>query len=462
MAARFMPTEEFWAALRSGASILVASRAVGVSPVCGYRWLADAGGWAGLGLPAPGHGRLEASVSARLRPLFWAELRKGAGVRAAAAAAGVSDVTGYRWFQQAGGVRPPTVNPEVEAQITPGHGMVTFTERCRVEDLLNLHYKPSRIADLLGRPRSTITREIARGTDQVDGSYRARIGQSKVEQRRHRAGARPRLVPGTRLFDEVVERLVAKHSPEQISQRLRLDFPADPEMRVSHETIYQALYVRPKGELAREVEQRLGEAKALRTGRVQRRHQGRQLRPKLKDMSSIHDRPAEADDRLMPGHWEGDLIIGAHGKSAIGTLVERTTRFVLLLHLPDDHTAQTVAKAMTAKITELPEQLKRSLTWDQGSEMALHTKITAETGIPVYFCDPHSPWQRGTNENTNGLLRQYFPKGADLSFYGPGLLDQVAAELNTRPRKTLEWATPAEALQRLLSNDDDQSVASTA
>jgi len=181
-------------------------------------------------------------------------------------------------------------------------------------------------------------------------------------------------------------------------------------------------------------------------------------------MSSIHDRPAEADDRLVPGHWEGDLILGTACKSAIGTLAERTTRFTLLLHLPGDHTAETVAKAMMAKIAELPDQLCRSLTWDQGSEMALHTTITAETGIPVYFCEPHSPWQRGTNENTNGLLRQYFPKGADLSFYGPGLLDQVAAELNARPRKTLDWATPAEALQQLFSNDDQdhQSVASTA
>jgi IS30 family transposase len=344
--------------------------------------------------------------------------------------------------------------------------VLTFTERCQIEELLDHdkdHYKPGRIADLLGRPRSTITREIARGTDRVDGTYRARIGQSRIEENRRRAGAPPRLVAGTRLFDEVVERLVRKHSPEQISARLRLDFPDDPEMRVSHETIYQALYVRPKGELAKRVQAELGSGKAaLRSGHVQRQHQGRQSRPKLKDMSSIHDRPAEADDRLVPGHWEGDLIIGAHGKSAIGTLVERTTRFTLLLHLPGDHTAATVAQAMTAKIGQLPEQLRRSLTWDQGSEMALHTKITSGTGIPVYFCDPHTPWQRGTNENTNGLLRQYFPKGTDLSFYGPGLLDQAAAELNARPRKTLDWLTPAEALQRLLSNDDEQPVASTA
>ena len=181
----------------------------------------------------------------------------------------------------------------------------------------------------------------------------------------------------------------------------------------------------------------------------------------MKGMVNIADRPPEAEDRAVPGHWEGDLIIGAHSQSAIGTLVERTTGFVLLLHLLGDHTAATVADAMTAAMTRLPEQLWRSLTWDQGSEMALHTQITEQTGLPIYFCDPHSPWQRGSNENTNGLLRQYFPKSTDLSFYGPGMLDQVAAELNARPRKRHGFATPAEMLERLLS-EPTESVASTA
>ena len=226
-------------------------------------------------------------------------------------------------------------------------------------------------------------------------------------------------------------------------------------MWVSHETIYQALYVRPKSELAKQVKE------ALRTGRVRRKPQGRQPQPKLKGMITIAERPAEAADRVVPGHWEGDLILGAGCRSAIGTLVERVTGFVLLLHLPHDHTAATVADAMSAAIGRLPEQLRRSLTWDQGSEMALHTKITEETGLPIYFCDPHSPWQRGTNENTNGLLRQYLPKSTDLSFYGPGLLDQIAAELNARSRKRLGFETPAEALQRLLSQPPE-SVASTA
>jgi transposase, IS30 family len=253
----------------------------------------------------------------------------------------------------------------------------------------------------------------------------------------------------------VVQRLTRRHSPEQIAGRLKRDFPDDPEMWVSHETIYQALYVRPKSELAKQV------AEALRTGRTRRKPQGRQSQPKLKGMVNISERPAEAADRAVPGHWEGDLILGAGCQSAIGTLVERSTGFVLLLHLPEDHTAAAVSDAMSAAIGRLPEQLRRSLAWDQGSEMALHTKITAETGMPIYFCDPHSPWQRGTNENTNGLLRQYFPKGTDLSFYGPGLLDQVAAELNARPRKRLNYETPAEALERLLSEPTER-VASTA
>ena len=243
------------------------------------------------------------------------------------------------------------------------------------------------------------------------------------------------------------DRLQHNHSPEQISRRLREDFPDDPEMRVSHETIYQSLYVQGRGALTREL------TRHLRTGRTLRKPRRRAdlRRGGIRDAVGISARPAEVEDRAVPGHWEGDLILGGTGTgSAIGTLVERATRFVLLLHLPDGHGALAVQNAMIDKITELPEQLRRTLTWDRGTEMANHAAIAAATDLDIYFCDPHSPWQRGSNENTNGLLRQYFPKGSDLSVYGPGYLDYVAAELNNRPRKTLNWRTPAEALDALL------------
>jgi IS30 family transposase len=456
--ARVVAPEEFWVGLRSGASVLAAARSVGVSASTGYRWLHEVGGPDALGLQGrrvrrPWGGRMSEEVRGR----FWAELGRGSSVAAAARAAGVTRVTGLSWLAEAEGVRPRVANAELEARVDLGRGMLSFTDRCRIEELDRIGYRPGRIAVLLGRARSTITRELARGqltTSAGHRHYRARRGQDEVDAARRRAGRPAKLEPATALFDEVVRRLRQRHSPEQVAARLRRDFPDDAEMWVSHETIDQALYVRPKSELARQVGQ------TLRTGRTRRQPQGRQQRPKFPNMVNISERPAEADDRAVPGHWEGDLILGASGRSAIGTLVERCTGFVILLHLPDDHTAATVAAAMSAAIGRLPEQLRRSLAWDQGSEMALHTTITAETGMPVYFCDPHSPWQRGTNENTNGLLRQYFPKSSDLSFYGPGLLDEVAAELNSRPRKRLGWDTPAEALERLLS--DPSPVASTA
>ena len=453
---RLVAPEEFWIELRAGASVATASQASGVSYYTGYRWLAEAGGPDALGLERTRVGRpWGGRKSEEVRDVFWAGLRRGATITAAARAAGVARQTGAAWLIEAGGVRPGVINPELEAAVTSGSGSLSFTDRCRIEDLVKVGYSPARIADLVGRHRSTITRELARGRPHGQTRYRAVSAQNRVDQNRRRAGRPAKLVPASRLVAEVVERLAQRHSPEQIAGRLKRDFPDNPEMWVSHETIYQALYVRPKSELAKQVKE------ALRTGRVRRKPQGRQPQPKLKGMINIAERPAEAADRVVPGHWEGDLILGAGCRSAIGTLVERVTGFVLLLHLPDDHTATTVADAMSATIGRLPEQLRRSLTWDQGSEMALHTKITEETGLPIYFCDPHSPWQRGTNENTNGLLRQYLPKSTDLSFYGPGMLDQVAAELNARPRKRLGFETPAEALQRLLSQPPE-SVASTA
>jgi IS30 family transposase len=245
----------------------------------------------------------------------------------------------------------------------------------------------------------------------------------------------------------MVEAQLAKFwSPEEISAWLARAYPDDAEMRVSHETIYQSIYVQGRGALRREL------AACLRTGRALRkpRRTAAERRGRIPDMVNISERPAEAGDRAVPGHWEGDLIIGTRN-SAIGTLVERSTRFVLLLHLPAGHGADAVAAAMTGAMGTLPAQLRRSLTWDQGHEMAMHAKIAVDTGLEIYFCDPHSPWQRGSNENTNGLLRQYFPKGTNLAVHSREHLEAVAAELNSRPRKTLGWHTPAEALDEFLA-----------
>jgi IS30 family transposase len=372
--------------------------------------------------------------------------------------AGVSEPASKRWIKKAGYVPRTTecltiVDPVDHA--IPPRGPLAFVERCRLEELLEQGYCAAKAAGFLGRHRSTISRELKRGLTM--SGYRAWAGQAHAEEQAKRPKLRTlQLYPA--LWMVVLQGLHQRHSPQQIAGRLRRQFPEDPEMWVSHETIYQALYLLPRGELAREVKA------ALRAGRIVRKPQGRtssETRGKIKDMVSISERPAEVADRAIPGHWEGDLIIGADGASQIGTLVERTTGFVVLLHLPGDRTAETVAAAMTAKIPEIPAVLRLSLTWDQGKEMALHTKITEATGLPIFFADPRSPWQRATNENTNGLLRQYFPKGTDLAFYGPGWLDNVAAELNARPRKRLGYSTPAEELERLLS-DPATFVAVTA
>ncbi len=441
--------ERFLEAVNSGLSPTAAATVAGVHGATGRAWAKAAGYHTN-----PKHYGIRYSQATR--DVFWEAMHSGATVTEAAVAAGVSEHTGRRWVDQAGYVpRTPAPLADTEPDPSPPKGPMSFIERCRLEDLLESKCTPARAAGLLGRHRDTIRRERDRG-ETVSG-YRARVGQDCAEANLKRPKPR-HLEDRPALLAEVVARLKQRHSPEQIAGRLREDFPDDPEMWVSHETIYQALYVQPRGELAQLVKT------ALRTGRAQRKPQGRKEtgRGKLKGMINISERPAEADDRAVPGHWEGDLIIGSTASgSAIGTLVERTTGFVVLLHLPGDRTAPTLADAMSAKVPEIPEILRRSLTWDQGSEMALHTKITEATGLPIYFCDPHSPWQRGTNENTNGLLRQYFPKGTDLSFYGPGWLDQVATELNARPRKRLGWRTPAEELDRLLS-DPSTFVAATA
>ncbi len=421
------------------------------------------------------------------RQRFWAAIARGRSSEDAAAEAGVSAAVGVRWFREGGGMP--------SASLAPLSGRyLSFVEREEIAILGARGRGVREIARQLGRSPSTISRELRRNAATRSGSleYRASTAQWHADRR----GRRPkpaRLAVNAELRQYVQDRLAGavqrpdgivvagpmvswggrRHgrrqdrrwarswSPEQISARLRLDFPDDESMRVSHEAIYQSLYVQGRGALRREL------TACLRTGRALRVPRARTRRGKsfVTDQVLISERPAEADDRAVPGHWEGDLILGL-GSSAIGTLVERSTRFTMLLHLPPmpghdgprvkngpaltGHGAEAVGDAIAAAVTTLPEQLRRSLTWDQGAEMANHTQLRIQTGLPVYFCDPQSPWQRATNENTNGLLRQYFPKGTDLARHSAEDLAAVAATLNSRPRKTLDWRTPAEALDEHL------------
>jgi IS30 family transposase len=300
------------------------------------------------------------------------------------------------------------------------------------------------IAGRLERAPSTVTREVNAngGRDEYRG-WRAHRRASDLARRPKVA----KLAGCPRLRAQVETWLEEElWSPTQISAQLRVEFPDDPMMRVAPETIYQSLYVQGRGALRKEL------VACLRTGRAIRRNRSRiDRRGRIPDMVMISERPAEIEDRAVPGHWEGDLIIGKDSASAVGTLVERSTRYVMLLHLDGDHTAETVRTAMTAKIKTLPDHLTRSITWDQGREMAQHTEFTIDTGIDVYFCDPHSPWQRGSNENTNGLLRQWMPKGTDLSLFTEADLDVIAYKLNNRPRQTLEWMKPSRALADLVA-----------
>ncbi len=379
--------------------------------------------------------------------MFWKRVAEGLSVVDAGAVAGVSRSTAQRLFARSGGVIPTQRRPHR----APGEGgRLTLAEREEIACARAAGAGIRQIARILGRDPGTISRELRRNAG-YRGVYRASTAQQRADQNARAGGrSRPaRLAVNLRLRREVQTRLEDRHSPEQIARRLREDFPDDPEMWVSHETIYQSLYIQGRGGLKRELVACLRTGRALRKPR--RQADQRRSRERIKDMVMISERPPEVVDRAVPGHWEGDLLMGANNASAVGTLVERTTRFVMLLHLPEDHSAQTVQEAMIAAMAELPEFLRRTLTWDQGAEMANHAQIAAATGLKIYFCDPASPWQRGSNENTNGLLRQYFPKGTDLSFWGPGYLERVAIEMNNRPRKTLEWRTPAEALDKLLS-----------
>ena len=422
---------------------------------------------------------------------FWAGIAKGLSSEDAALSVGVSSPVGSRWFREAGGMRPITSAPLSGRYLSPA-------EREEIAILVAKGCGVREIARQIKRDPGTISRELRRNaaTRPDSSGYRAITAQWHADRRAKRpkvaklaanealrSYVQDRLAglitrpDGTEVPGPTVRFIGRRHgrrqdrrwgkswSPEQISHRLKIDFPDDENMRISHEAIYQALYIQGRGALRRELVACLRTGRALRVPRARTQGRGRKfVTPEV----LISERPAEVEDRAVPGHWEGDLIIGLD-KSAIGTLVERTTRFTMLLHLPPmdghgeqprvkngpplaGHGAEAVRDAIATTIGTLPDQLRRSLTWDQGAEMAQHAQLRIDTGLAIYFCDPHSPWQRGTNENTNGLLRQYFPKGTDLSKHHPDDLAAVAAALNSRPRKTLDWRTPAEALDQLLQS----------
>jgi IS30 family transposase len=383
-----------------------------------------------------------------VRVAFFDAVRSGLLVEEAGAAVGVPGATARSWMADVGGVMG-------NAPLSGSGRYLSFAEREEIALGWAADRSVREIAAGLGRSPSTVSREIARNSGSR-GRYRATVAEDRAQRRARRPKtAKLAACPGLRAV--VQQRLTDRWSPEQIAATLKQEHPDRPEMWVSHETIYQSIYVQGRGALRREL------AVFLRTGRALRRPRRRpgERRGRIPGMVNIAERPAEADDRAVPGHWEGDLIMGADGKSAIGTLVERTSRFCLLLHLPTGARAETVRDRMIEVIRTLPAQLRRSVAWDQGSEMTRHAEIALAADIDIYFCDPHSPWQRGTNENTNGLLRQYFPKGTDLSVYPAEILTAVAAELNARPRKTLGWKTPAQALTEILSRPDETAVATT-
>jgi IS30 family transposase len=369
---------------------------------------------------------------------FWDGIRAGLGVEEAAAAAGVSRNGAWKWLRAAGGVKG---NGE-----RAGSGRyLSAAEREEIAVGLARELPLREIARRLGRSPSTVSREVRRNS--LGGTYRAHLAGREARERARRPKP-AKLAVNDELREWVQRKLEKNWSPEEISHRLRVEFPGRAEMRVSHETIYQSLYVQGRGALRREL------ARHLRTGRSLRRPRRTETaagqRGKLAGTVNISERPAEAADRAVPGHWEGDMIEGTAGKSQIGTLVERATRYTMLVPMPDGKTAGAFADAVTPVIAGLPDSLRRSLTWDQGKEMGLHKQIAVAADCEIYFCDPHSPWQRPSNENTNGLLRQYFPKGSDLSVHSPRRLQEVADELNGRPRKVPGWKTPAEAMAEFL------------
>ena len=383
---------------------------------------------------------------------FWRLVAVGLSTEKAAAGAGVSISRARAWFRDGGGMSPLDLGEQSGRYLS-------MHEREEIALARAAGAGVRQIARLIGRAPSTVSRELRRNQAvgwSPSGRYRATLAQSKAETRARRPKT-GKLVAHPRLREVVQDMLDEHASPEQIAGRLPLLYPDDATMRICHEAIYQALYIHGRGHLRRDLTKRLRTGRTVRKPR--RRVDARTTRPRIPDMLMIADRPAEVEDRVVPGDWEGDLITGAENKSAIGTLVERTTRYTILLHLPDSHGADAVQAAIIAAMGDLPANLRRSLTWDQGIEMAQHGKITMATDLAIYFCDPHSPWQRGTNENTNGLLRQYFPKGTDLSAHSAEHLATVNAQLNARPRKALGFYTPAEAMARLLQTG---RVATTA
>ena len=376
-------------------------------------------------------------VAEMIQP-FWAAVQRGEFLTDAAAVAGTNRWRGLRWVREAGGVRPRR-GRDLKGRC------LSFAEREEIALGRAGGESMRSIASGLRRSPSTISRELARNDDPRVG-YRASSAHALAYERASRPKP-AKLATNLVLRAKVEQDLQRKYSPEQITGRLLVEFPDDPEMRVSPETIYQSLYVQSRGALRREL------AVCLRTGRALRQPnpQGGQRKNRvLPDMVNIAERPAVAEDRAVPGHWEGDLIIGKRNASAIGTLVERTTGYTMLVHLPSGYKPEQVAPALAAKIQTLPQALRGSLTWDQGVEMRDWKQVAVATDIEIFFCDPHSPWQRGTNENTNGLLRQYFPKGTDLSVHSGADLDWVAQELNDRPRKRLGFRKPIEQLAELL------------
>jgi len=431
---------------------------------------------------------------------FWKQVATGITSEAAADAVGVSQAVGSRWFRHGGGMPPMDL-------VTPTGHYLTFVEREEIALLRAQGGGVRSIARQIGRSPSTVSRELRRNAATRSGrlDYRASVAQWKADLVAQRPKS-SKLVENPRLRDYVQDRLsgvvrdstgaivgpvgpawigrnkphrgdrrwVKGWSPEQISRRLRNDFPDDESMRISPEAIYQALYIESRGALRRELVLCLRTGRALRVPRARARSKAwAHVTPEV----MIGERPDEADDRTVPGHLEGDLIIGLN-RSAIGTIVDRTTRFTLLVHLPREdgygliprtkngpalagYGAITMKNALAATMSSLPDHLTRSLTWDRGKELSAHAEFTAETGIRVFFADARSPWQRGTNENTNGLLRQYFPKGTDLARWSNEDLHAVAAEINSRPRKVLGWKTPAEALDEHLRSLQQASVATT-